>query len=812
MRDTSIQREHLTLILSIAVMALLSLNFTADHTLSKPFELRFIVGGTLYLVLSLYLRFLPYSVTPLYKALYRIAVVMALWAFGLFLYPTPDLILYLIALPAFYFLYRIEVKKNIQPEDLAACGMLLTLAVLAYLQQQPVNILFFGQRLFSWDGYYRNAPLLILAGIGFLRLNKYTKWQGVYPAGMILFMSGIILTGSNYTHVGRYTDPLWAIMVCHLFVGLMHKDNVLLRSFMFFSGIAEKERTAFVTTVWIFALLLMHGCVLYMISLPPGHIAALLFSLAALSLFLYRHRTVTLTLFFAESMLLFAVWGIFLFPEVSHLWMTPSAAILAGGVLIRKTEMWRHTLPNRSLFILWCLYYMQFSGSITLDYWGLLFAFVPVACWAFTPERPFSVPPRHGWLLWPSFIAIVMVFAGHGFTSQDLPLLAVFVLVPPSVIHALMGRHGCRQFVIKHHQRFHTLWQEHGQKAVLYLTFLSMGISVAGFTLNYIWYANHWTGVVQTGIVCFTGIFFFLHMAALEGKTIHIMSAEFLIWAALGLVRWKVDILEILSFGSPLDGYFLITAAVIAAGLREIATKKTPGFGRYFQKSTMVYGIAGWLYLQLLQFLYTDAPVGFNHHDELASLLMAAMNYRFSRTIKKSYLIGAFAFANTAILFFFFQNEWSNLLFYVFPIAFSALILVQLFKESLTPAQVKNLRLIIALAIFGTSAFYNITDFNESIRYPVVAALSAGVGVLIGISLRVRIYLYMGLIFFLVNGAGVVGHIIINQPPENMLVLIALLFLLGGIPLIALFVVLQIKRRQIFERYQRLMTELGTWE
>jgi len=70
----------------------------------------------------------------------------------------------------------------------------------------------------------------------------------------------------------------------------------------------------------------------------------------------------------------------------------------------------------------------------------------------------------------------------------------------------------------------------------------------------------------------------------------------------------------------------------------------------------------------------------------------------------------------------------------------------------------------------------------------------------------------MGMVFFLVNSAGVVGHIIINQPPENMLVLIALLFLLGGIPLIAIFVTLQIKRQQILDRYKKMVDELNNWE
>jgi len=188
------------------------------------------------------------------------------------------------------------------------------------------------------------------------------------------------------------------------------------------------------------------------------------------------------------------------------------------------------------------------------------------------------------------------------------------------------------------------------------------------------------------------------------------------------------------------------------------------------------------------------------------------LNFRLSKTIKRSNLIYTFVFANAAILLFFLKQDYSNLLYYVLPVSGSALVLVQLFKDSLPPVQVKNIRLIISLIICGTSGFYNMVDFNESIWYPVIATLVAGGGVLLGISLRIRIYLYMGLVFFVVNAVGVVAHIIISQPPENMLVFIALLFLLGGIPLIAVFVTLQIKRQQILTRYRSVMDEIGGWE
>ncbi len=812
MKNLSTQREHLALLLSIVVMTLLGLNFVAHHIISQPFELRFLVSGSLLAIVTLYLRYLPPVVNHLYKALYRVAAVMTFWSFGFFLFPIPGLSLYLISFPAFYFLYRIEVKKTVQDEDLIACGLLLALGTLIYFQQHHFNMLLFDQKEFDWADCFRNAPLLMLIGVGAMRLHKHTEWHGVCLLGTILLLAGTVLTGSVFMKISPYSEVLCAVFVTHLFMLFMLEKNPILGYFKSFCGLADEEFQRYSAMVWILSLLLMHACVIYLLLLPGGNVAVVPLSLAALFLSLYRYRKLTLSLLLTECIMLFLIAGLILFPHIHTLWQIPSAVVLLSCVFLRRKKEWAHLVPNLTILLLIALYYIQFSGNIVLDYMGLLLALLPLLCWMMIPSRPLPITRKHHWMTWPFLSAVVILFTCQGHNSQLITVWALVIIVPPAILYVILNSRFSESLMVKHELRFLSTWRASGKTALFYLTIVSVLVSAAGFAANYQWFVESWTPIIQTGIVFLTGIFIYLYMAAFIKKTSYVMLAEFLIWATIGLVRWKFDTLGKLNFGSPADGYFLIAAGVIAAGIREVIRKKVPEFTSYFQKTTLFYGIAGWLYLQALQFIHTGETVSFSHHGELASILMAMLSFRLSKTIKRSNLIYSFVFANAAILLFFFKKDYSNLLFYVLPAAGSALVLVQLFKESLTQLQIKNIRLTISLIICGTSGFYNIVDFNESIWFPVIATLVASGGVLLGISLRIRIYLYMGMVFFLVNSAGVVGHIIVNQPPENMLVFIAMLFLLGGIPLIAVFVTLQIKRQQILGRYRKLMDEIGTWE
>jgi len=814
--NLSRQREILSLFLSVCVMTLLSLNFVENHTIGKAYELRFLLSGSLLAMLTMYLRFIPPVVNHLVKALYRLAAVMSFWSFGFFVFPAPDFILYLISFPAFYFLFRIEIKQEIQTEDLIAGGFLLALGTFLYIQQQPLKILLFDQREFLSYDYYRNAPLLILFGIGFMRLHKHSQWRGLSLLGTLLFLSGLVLTGSLLIPGFTHGEIFCAIVLIHVFmIVLWVKKSPVPDIFKHFCGMDDDGLHRLVMSVWVISVLFLHISVIYLFLLFTSDIRVVFLSLAALFPSLYMFRRVTTTILMMEWMILFWIGGLFVIPAAGFIWQIPSALILVVCVFFRRKKTWAYLIPNKSILLLVVLYFIQYASQLSLDdlsYTGLLFALIPLACWMMIPDRPLSIGKRYHWMAWPFITAIFVLFIYHGFHPRLLMIWALAVLLPPFLLYVVLSSNLSDTWFTHRYLRFLKSWKKSGKSALFYLTLVSVFAVMSGFALNYQWFIDSWAGIIQAGLVLCTGIIIYLYLAADVRKTSYLMLAEFLIWAGLGLIRWKMDVMGSLHFGTPADGYILIFSAVIAAGLRESIRTRVPEFSSYFQKTTFAYGIIGWVYLQVLQFIHTGHLDNFGYHGELASVLMAMLNFRLSQTIKRSNLIYTFVFANAALLLFFFKQDFTNLLYYVLPAAGSALVLVQLFKDHLAPELATQIRLVISLLICGVSGFYTIIDFNESIWYPVIALLVAGSGVILGISFRIRIYLTMGLVFFIVNSAGVVGHIIMNQPPQNMLGFISLLFLLAGIPLIAAFVILQIKRQQIMERYKQVMDELSQWD
>ena len=167
---------------------------------------------------------------------------------------------------------------------------------------------------------------------------------------------------------------------------------------------------------------------------------------------------------------------------------------------------------------------------------------------------------------------------------------------------------------------------------------------------------------------------------------------------------------------------------------------------------------------------------------------------------------------NIAVILAFFHMNLTNLQFYIIPTAGSVLVLSQIFKDSIKPANLTNIRFICSIVCVGVSSGYNMIDFDTSVFYPLAATMVSALAVIFGISLRIRIYLYLGLSFFFLNSIAVVVHVILNQPASRYKLLIGIIFLITGILFTGSFIIFQMKRQQILDQYTRLKNELRTWE
>jgi uncharacterized membrane protein YgdD (TMEM256/DUF423 family) len=114
--------------------------------------------------------------------------------------------------------------------------------------------------------------------------------------------------------------------------------------------------------------------------------------------------------------------------------------------------------------------------------------------------------------------------------------------------------------------------------------------------------------------------------------------------------------------------------------------------------------------------------------------------------------------------------------------------------------------------MLGTSTVFNAASFEASIWYPVTAALMAAAGVVLGVSLRVRIFLYLGAAFFICNTVVVLVHLILDQPPEHTKLIVGIVFLVTGVVFTGSFLLFQMKRHEILRRYRTLQQELAGWE
>lgn len=810
--------EALCVALGLGVIGLLALNFTLSHDLELGSRIRFVVSGSLLGLVALFFRFALREVKELHRAAYRIATTFMLWSLAYALVPYPGTFLYLLVLPAFYFLYRIEVKeagKEGLKEDQVAAGILLAIGAGLYFEQQPLQVVLFPGSPFDWQDYYRNAPVLAMVGLGFLRLNRRIRWTGLATLGAVFVLVAAVL-GAAWLSDDVTRPPLgtveaiYVILFAHLALAFVFFKNPVARVFFRFSGLEDEHRKGFQSQLyWLLNAALQLTLVPLILLSADWVFLGVALAVPLASLYLYRRFSVSVAL--VELALLFFPMTLLvepaLHPRISSVAL---AGLLGVMVVLRRSHPLAATVPNLTWIACSVVYVASLLHQGVLSPVGLVFILVGVAAWLALPGRPLRPSPESYYLVWPPAMAVVLLCLNRGYDSLLLPLWALTLVGIPVLAYGLLsllvhwgwGRWGRRGFstTLSH-------WLLVAPVGLERLTFVALVVLVVSFVLDYAEYVGGWFWTVPALVTLAVGASVHLGSAIRRKSLLSAFFAEAHLWILLGLVRFKLETLERMELGHPVDGYLLLGFAFLVAGLREVLRRNTQVFDTYLARSSLIYGLLGWVYTVWLQL--TD---GDTFHGETGSLLVAALYYWFSVTRRKGNVIPAFVFLNIASVLFFFRLEATNPQFYVLPAVSSVLIVAQLFKRELAPTQMRRIRLGCSLILVGASTFYNVIDFNESLYYPLVAALVAAVGVVVGISLQVRIYLFVGLSSFVVNTVAVLVHVVRNQPPSQIKLIVGVVFLVVGLVFTGSFLLFQVKRQQILNQYAWLRRELAGWD
>ncbi len=811
--DANLQARLETVCTGLAMLAILltTLSFVLAPRLLAHFETRFLFNATLMLVLAAYLRFALTGINDLQRALYRIALTGCLWSLGLFLLPYPQLIPWLIALPGFYFLARTEVKGGARPtvEPIAAITLLL-LAVFVYLQHQPINLILFPEQPFDGHGYLLNAPLPLVVGFAILRMHRHVDWKGLAYLGTVIALAGLTLTGIwlslplNLPHASL----VWTLAVTHLFLAAIYHAPEIRDGLIAFSGLRAEELQPYRWLIYGTANTVLLVCLVLLAFQLEGQAWWGLALIACLLGLLYDLRASTVQMVLIAVGLLALPLGPLLLPVLpADFWVGMLALLLALAVGLRRQPRLAHLIHNHCFGLLAALYLLACLHAHSLNPLGLArFALLAVA-WLALPDKPHLIPQSHQPKLWTPLVALVLLCLGRGYSVTFLPHLALANLLVPCLLALALNHAGLQHYAAARRWHFLSAWTATARESLVFLLLLSYGACFAALACytDLVMDAADFVWPIIVTFAC--GYVTLMVWATRSRSAALIFCADVSLWLAVLIVRWRISELEGFATLGRWDAYAVLALSVLSLGAREMLKERLPELAHYLYFSTQVYAVLGWVLMLVLRYAF-----GLEGHAEIGSGLVAVLFLLLARHQHKRNLVYGFLFANAAVALYFQSLSWNEVQIYTTPILVSVMALAQIFKDELGERRLAYVRLYAGLALLASSCWFNLIDFDQSVWYPLIAAVVAALVVVVGIALRIRIYLFLGSGFLLTNLIGTLAHVIVRQPPTQVKLLLGVVSLVVGLIFLGSFLVFQAKRKEILDRYAQLVETLKAWE
>ncbi len=198
--------------------------------------------------------------------------------------------------------------------------------------------------------------------------------------------------------------------------------------------------------------------------------------------------------------------------------------------------------------------------------------------------------------------------------------------------------------------------------------------------------------------------------------------------------------------------------------------------------------------------------------DYSGLLLVVGILYAVVAVLRSSFGVSLLAClaANGSLWYFLSRMEHFSLLerpqLWLTPVALSVLIAAYLNRERLTAAQMTNLRYITLSVIYVSStAEIFVRGVAQSPWQPLVLMLLSAAGVLAGMLLRVRAFLYLGSSFLLISIVAMIWHASANLGWTWLWYVTGIVV---GLAIILLFAMFEKKRSELL----RLVEGLRTWE
>jgi hypothetical protein len=186
-----------------------------------------------------------------------------------------------------------------------------------------------------------------------------------------------------------------------------------------------------------------------------------------------------------------------------------------------------------------------------------------------------------------------------------------------------------------------------------------------------------------------------------------------------------------------------------------------------------------------------------------ASVLYFLVHYETNRSLP---LYLAFVAFNAAVYLWVpgWATRYQAVQMYVIPATLSVLVLLHLHREDV-PSHILNSARLAAMSVLYACATYDVFQQDSLLVFATMVVLSL-TGILVGIALRTRAFLYSGTAFLLLN---VLGQLFLHIPEHKLGRAIILLVL--GAALTGISVWFSWQREQILQRIRIFRADLATW-
>jgi hypothetical protein len=383
---------------------------------------------------------------------------MFFWSLGLYFIPYPQYLLYLIALPAVFFLYRVEVKANKRNEDIYTLGLMLALTTFLYIQQQPLQVILFPDLAFSWTSYFTNALVMVFTGIGFIRLQRWLGWSGLAIIGTILTVLGLILSFSLLSNPSVSEKNTFFFLVSFLVVLLLFSQlkNPLFPLFSAFAKLDSVSQKYYQIIIYILTIGVLQLTIIALLLFFMGEYWVLPLIALALVALLLRYPRKTALFLQIELSLLLSVMSLTVFSSIHSILLTVFTCFLVLFTFLGRHIQFQNYFNSKITFFCGLIFYLTLFQFPFWSLLGLFWLSVPFFCWIALPNRPLDISLNYRVYFWPLFSLIILACFHGSLDSHLLPYWAILCFILPLILSLfLQNKRLCHSLVMRFGKHIH---------------------------------------------------------------------------------------------------------------------------------------------------------------------------------------------------------------------------------------------------------------------------------------------------------------------------------------------------------------------